>query len=138
MGCIATFWIATLAAELVASPGAVLAVKRFVVQGLFVLVPALAIAGASGFSLSARRAGTLATRKARRMRVIAANGLLVLVPAALFLRHKAGLGAFDAAFIAVQLLELLAGGVNLGLMALNARDGLRLSGRLGTARPGAA
>ena len=64
------------------------------------------------------------------MPVIAANGLLILVPAAVVLDQWAAAGAFDARFYVVQAVELLAGGTNLTLMGLNMRDGLRLSGRL--------
>ena len=133
LACIATFWISSLVSEVFLPLEAVVAVKRFVVHGLWVLVPALAMTGASGFSLARSRQGSLVERKLARMRVIAANGLLVLVPCALFLRYKAEVGAFDPAFIAVQALELAAGLANLWLMGLNARDGLRLSGRLAQA-----
>ena len=70
--------------------------------------------------------------KLKRMRLIAANGILVLVPSVLFLAWKAGHGEFDAAFIAVQLVEFAAGSLNLALMGLNIRDGLRLIARLRT------
>jgi hypothetical protein len=63
------------------------------------------------------------------MPVIAGNGLLILVPAALVLDRWAAAGAFDARFYVVQAVELLAGGTNLTLMGLDMRDGLRLSGR---------
>jgi len=43
---------------------------------------------------------------------------------------RAAAGTFDATFYLVQGLELLAGATNLGLMGLNIRDGLRMSGRL--------
>jgi hypothetical protein len=59
--------------------------------------------------------------------LIAANGILVLVPAVLFLAWKAGNGEFDAAFVAVQIVEFAAGSFNLALMGLNIRDGFRLS-----------
>jgi hypothetical protein len=72
----------------------------------------------------------LAAGKLRRMKIIAANGLLVLVPSALFLNWRASAGDFGAAYFAVQLIEFAAGGVNLALLGLNMRDGLRLSGRL--------
>jgi hypothetical protein len=67
------------------------------------------------------------------MPLIAANGILVLIPAALFLAYKAGEGDFDAAFNAVQALELTAGAVNITLLGLNMRDGLKL--RKGRLRP---
>lgn len=68
------------------------------------------------------------------MPIIAANGIMILIPSALFLSYRATSGAFDAMFYAVQALELLAGAVNLTLIAMNMRDGLKLSGRLGKRR----
>ena len=93
---------------------------------MFVLVPAMAIAGASGFSLGKGWRSPPCMRKKRRMKIIAANGILVLVPSAIFLANKAGAGQFDAAFVAVQAIELIAGAVNITLLSLNMRDGLAL------------
>lgn len=42
---------------------------------------------------------------------------------------------FDSRFYLVQGLELLTGALNLTLMGLNIRDGLRLSGRLRHNKP---
>ena len=56
--------------------------------------------------------------------------MLVLIPSALFLAWKASAGAFDAAFYAVQAVELIAGAVNVTLLSLNMRDGLRMTRRL--------
>jgi hypothetical protein len=64
------------------------------------------------------------------MRLIAGNGVLVLVPAVLFLAWKAAQSEFDAAFIIVQVVEFAAGSFNLVLMGLNIRDGLRMTRRL--------
>ena len=63
------------------------------------------------------------------MPFIAANGVLILVPCAIFLNRSAVAGTFDTTFYLVQGLEFLAGATNLGLMGLNIRDGLRMSGR---------
>jgi hypothetical protein len=63
------------------------------------------------------------------MPFIAGNGILVLIPSALFLAAKAGSGAFDPTFYAVQSIELLAGAANIVLLGLNMRDGLRMKGR---------
>jgi hypothetical protein len=101
-----------------------------VAPGLFVLVPAIAATGGSGFVLSRGWQSPVVVRKKRRMRLIAANGLLILVPAAIVLHRLAAAGAFDTRFYVVQAVELLGGGTNLTLMGLNVRDGLRLSGRL--------
>jgi Na+/H+ antiporter NhaA len=99
--------------------------------GLFVLVPAIAATGGSGFFMSKSRQGQLVETKKKRMPFIAANGLLVLIPCAIFLNRWAAAGAFDNTFYVVQAFELLAGAVNLTLMGLNIRDGLKMSGRFG-------
>jgi hypothetical protein len=62
--------------------------------------------------------------------LIAANWLLILIPAALFLAYKARIGEFDTAFYSVQAIELNAGAANIVLLALNMRVGLRTTGRL--------
>jgi hypothetical protein len=93
-------------------------------------VPFLAATGGSGFALSKTRNGPLVDQKKKRMPVIAANGLLVMIPAAIFLNSKAAAGEFDAMFYSVQVVELIVGVVQLILMGMNFRDGLRLAGKL--------
>ncbi|WP_247710865.1 hypothetical protein [Qipengyuania aestuarii] len=127
---IASFWLSTLISELSGSTEAVVAVKTAIPWGFLLLIPALAVVGGTGFSLTGGRAKGLAATKLKRMPVIAANGLLILVPSALFLAWKATAGEFDAAFYAVQAIELVAGAANLVLLGLNMRDGLRMTGRL--------
>lgn len=131
---IATFWLSTVASELFGSREAIVAVKSAIPWGFLILIPALAAAGGSGFKLTGGRRAGLTEVKAKRMQLIAANGLLVLIPSALFLASKASAGAFDTSFYAVQALELLAGATNLTLLGFNMRDGLRLTGKL--SRPG--
>ncbi len=123
---ICVFWTATAMSELFGDAVAVSAVKNGILAGMFVLIPAMAIAGASGFSLGKGWRSPAVMRKKRRMKIIAANGILVLVPSAIFLANKAGAGQFDAAFVAVQVIELIAGAVNITLLSLNMRDGLAL------------
>jgi hypothetical protein len=133
---IALFFSSTVVVEAVGGHPAVARVKSLiVVPGLVVLVPAIAVTGGTGFVLARGWQGSLVARKKRRMPVIAANGLLILVPAAIVLDRWAATGAFDTRFYVVQAIELLAGGTNLALMGLNLRDGLRLSGRLGPSSP---
>ncbi len=128
---VATFFISTLLVELFGSHEAVAYVKNLIVfPGLFILVPALMATGGSGFALSKSRSGRLVEAKKKRMPFIAANGLVVLVPSAIFLDRWASAGVFDASFYWVQGAELLAGSVNLMLMGMNIRDGLKMSGRL--------
>ena len=127
--CIATFFSATIIAELFGSYSTIATVKALIVMpGLFILIPAIAATGGSGFALGKARKGRLLSAKQRRMRLIAANGVLILLPAAIILSHRASSGLFDTTFYWVQGLELVAGAVNLTLMGMNTRDGLRLSG----------
>lgn len=134
---IASFWLATVAAEIWGSAATVAAVKTAIPWGFLLLVPALAATGGSGMALAqggqaregqagGARSG-LAARKRRRMAIIAANGMLVLIPSALFLAARAGAGRFDTGFVLVQAIELVAGAVNLTLLCLNLRDGIRMA-----------
>ena len=77
LACIATFWVSTLVSELFLSETSIVTVKSGILWAMLVLIPAMATAGASGFALSRGRKGRLVDVKMRRMRVIAANGLLV-------------------------------------------------------------
>ncbi|MBK1690329.1 hypothetical protein [Rubrivivax gelatinosus] len=128
--CIASFFVATVAAELFGTPQTVATVKALIVTpGLWILLPAMAALGASGFALGRSRHGRLVDAKRRRMPIVAANGLLVLLPCAIVLARWAAAGRFDAGFYAVQALELAAGATNLALMFASLRDGLQLAGR---------
>ena len=131
---IATFLTATLFSELFGSAATVAEVKTAIAWGLLLLVPAVALTGGSGVIRAKGRRSGLVGVKLKRMRIIAGNGVVVLVPAALFLAWKALSGQFDAAFYAVQALELAAGATNLALLGLSMRDGLKMTGRLRPAR----
>jgi hypothetical protein len=124
---ILTFWISTVATEMFGSVDAITAVKQTIPWGFLILVPALAITGASGFRMAGNSSEPRIASKKRRMPFIAGNGLLILIPAALYLAMLASRAEFDNLFYIVQAIELFAGAVNLTLMALNIRDGLRLA-----------
>lgn len=131
--CIATFFLSTILTETLGSHAAVAQLKSLIVTpGLWIMVPLMAAAGGSGLFLARSRKGRLVEAKTKRMPFIAANGLLVLVPCAIVLNRWATAGSFDSAFYLVQAIELVAGAVNLALMGLNARDGLRMAGHLRT------
>lgn len=128
--CIATFFSATIFVELFGSGESIATLKSLIVwPGLFILVPSIALTGISGFVLAKSRSGKLVQQKKKRMPFIAANGILVLIPCAIFLDRWASVGAFDTHFYIVQGVELLAGAINLILMGMNMRDGFRMSGR---------
>ena len=129
MALIASFWTATVATELFAGHETIALVKTLVLYGMVLLVPAMAAAGATGASLGRGWRLPQVARKSTQMKWIAANGLLILVPSAVFLALRTGAGQFDTAFYAVQGLELVAGATNLTLLILNMRDGRALGRR---------
>lgn len=124
---IVTFWSSTIAAEAFGSVAMVASVKAAILWGMLLLIPAMAAVGGTGFRLGDKSTAPVIARKRRRMPVIALNGLFILVPAAFFLAARAGAGRFDAAFYAVQGLELVAGAINIMLMSLNIRDGFAMT-----------
>lgn len=65
-------------------------------------------------------------RKKKRMPIIALNGLLILLPCAIYLNVLASQGLFNQLFYLIQGVELIAGSINLTLMALNIRDVLNM------------
>ena len=127
---IGTFWLSTVFSELVGSQSTIAAVKTAIPWGFLLLIPAIAIAGGSGFALAKGHRGGFIGGKVKRMPLLAANGLLILIPSALYLSFKANAASFDAAFYTVQAIELLAGAANITLLGLNMRDGLKMKGRL--------
>lgn len=124
---IAALWVATAVSEIFLTHSVVIAVKSGVPYGVALLIPVMATAGATGLRLAKGRRGRVLGAKVRRMPIVAANGVLILIPAAFYLAAKAQAGSFDATFYAVQALELAAGAANLTLLALNIRDGRRMT-----------
>jgi len=128
--CIASFFSATIFVELLGTADSIATVKSLIVwPGLFILIPAIALTGGSGFALAKTRNGKLVEQKKKRMPIIGANGILVLIPCAIFLDRWASVGTYDTTFYIVQGIELVAGSINLTLMGMNIRDGLKMSGR---------
>lgn len=128
--CILTFFTSTIVVELFGTEQAIATVKSLIVMpGLFILIPAIAAAGATGMSMSTPKSQGLVGSKRKRMPFIGANGLLILMPAAIVLDQWASTGRFDTTFYQLQSLEMLAGGINLTLMILNIRDARKLTGK---------
>lgn len=123
---VSAFWLSTVTVEVLGDAAAITMVKACVLAGMAMLIPAMIVAGASGFSLGRGWKSPAVAAKKRRMRIIAANGLLVLVPSAFLLFSFAEAGRFDTLFTIVQAVEMIAGAVNIALLSLNMRDGLSL------------
>ncbi|WP_280263248.1 hypothetical protein [Nocardia wallacei] len=129
-----TFWISTVTTELTGSLHLITVVKQAIPWGFLLLVPALVTTGATGFAMAGPTTDARILTKKRRMPIIGAIGLLVLVPSALYLDQLATRAEFGGTFYLVQAIELCAGAVNITLLALNFRDGLRLRRRAGPRR----
>ncbi|HYW14226.1 MAG TPA: hypothetical protein VE871_19830 [Longimicrobium sp.] len=121
---ITTFFLSSLVAEIAGDRQAIVLVKTTIAYALFGLVPVMAIAGASGKRLAGPSRAPVIVRKMRRMKLVALNAAVVLIPCAITLYWMASHGRFGGEFAAVQGMELVAGAVNVVLLGLNLRDGL--------------
>ena len=127
MVLIALFWTSTVVTEISGDVMLIVMAKRMVLYAMPFLVLAMAATGGSGMKLAGSSRAPVIVRKKKRMAVIAANGIGVLVPSAVFLAWRAASGTFDVWFYAVQALELTAGAVNFTLLVANARTGRRMT-----------
>lgn len=125
----------TLVTEILGEATAIMQVKALILAGLVVLIPSLIAAAMSGRVLAGANPRGLAATKLKRMKIAASTGVLLLIPAAIFLSAKAAAGEHDAAFWIVQLVEFAAGAVNATLLGLNLRDGMRMTRRLSGSHP---
>ena len=130
LAIILAFWLSTALTEISGSSEAIRTVKLAIPWGFLVLAPALAVTGFSGFRMGAKWKHPLVAAKKKRMPLIALNGLLILVPCALVLRHFALSNDYGGVFYAVQALELCAGALNITLLAKSFRNGLQLKRRV--------
>lgn len=124
-----SFWLSTVVSEASGDHALVATVKTVILYAMALLIPAMAMVGASGMVMGTRSSDPAVARKRQRMPLIAANGLLVLVPSAVFLQARAVAGDFSNDFILVQGLELMAGAMNILLLYLNMKDGLEIAAR---------
>ena len=128
--CVLTFVTSTALSELLGSPATVAAVKGYIFMGMFLLLPMLVGAGASGVSLLGKRTDSLALVKQKRGPIAFMTSLFVLLPSAYFLSSRAAEGTFDTWFYGAQVVELAASCVCLVMIGSNIRDGLALRGRI--------
>ncbi len=123
---ILTFFTSTLLVELFGDHQAILMTKTYISYAIWMLIPMMAVTGITGAKLAPNVHSGPIGKKKKRMPFIAINGLLILVPAAIYLQYLASIGQFDAVFYVIQTVELLAGLTNVILMSLNIRDGLQM------------
>ncbi|SFI61368.1 hypothetical protein [Celeribacter neptunius] len=126
---IAGFWTATVTTLLIGDKYLIAMVKLTIAWGLLGVIPMLLLAGLSGNRLARAMRGPVIAAKQRRMKIIAINGVVFLVPSALTLLPLAMQGQGGLVYYGIQLIELAAGATNITLLALNMRDGMRLARR---------
>lgn len=126
---IASFWIATVSTLILGDKNLILMVKIIIAWSLCGLIPMLILAGASGARLARFMHGPLIATKQKRMKIIAFNGVVILVPASIALVPLAMQGQGGPFYWAIEIAELAAGATNVTLLGLNMRDGIRLSRR---------
>lgn len=124
---ISIFFISSIVSELIGDQALIITVKTYIFYAIWFVIPAMAIAGGTGHKLAPKAKSGVIGKKKSRMPFIAANGILVLTPAAIYLKMLAESGSFGTTFYIVQGIELFAGFTNISLMSLNLRDGLSIS-----------
>src|ERR1700680_1881685 len=132
---ITTFLVSSGVTELTGGAGDIRTLRHAILLGLPLLIACLVTAGLTGRRLAGGSRSAVVRRKQRRLQAAAAAGLLVLVPCALILNHLATASATGGAFTALEITESVFGTVNLSLLALNFRDGRRMTRHRRTARP---
>ena len=132
---IAAFLLSSGVNELIGGAGDIRVLRHAILLGLPLLIACLATAGLTGQRLAGGSRSAIVRRKQRRLQAAAAAGLLVLVPCALILNHLATAPTTGGAFTALEITESVFGTVNLSLLALNFRDGRRMTRHRRTARP---
>lgn len=95
--------------------------------GLPVLIGCLVTAALSGRHLARNSRAAVIRRKQRRMRIVAAAGIVVLVPCALILDDLTASVSVGGVVTALEIAEMLVGALNLTLLVLNFRDGRGLT-----------
>jgi hypothetical protein len=124
-----SFLSVTTYAELSHNATLIYKAKRFVVLAIPFMLLFMPLSALSGKKMAGNSKNSIIKRKNRRLRFIAANGA-ILVTLAIWLYLKAAGRHFDMGFWILQGLELALGLLNIVLLSLMARDGMKLSGRI--------
>jgi hypothetical protein len=103
----------------------------FTVPLLLVIMPTL---GISGNKLTGKSRNPIVLAKKKRMKLIFINGMM-LIGLAAFLYYRSLHQGIDNVFLIFQIAEFAFGIINLFLISMNIKDGLRLSGRLKEVKP---
>lgn len=125
---IVTFFSLSLIAEIKGDIQFIKSVKTFILYALPVMIIAMPMLKITGDILAGRSSNATVLTKKRRMKLMNINGVC-LVSLAVFLYYRSHYHTIDLPFLVAQIAEFVFGLGNLTLIALNARSGLRLSGK---------
>lgn len=124
--CITLFFSATVVSEVLGNYENIAIVKKLILfPGLFILIPFIVATGISGSIMTKSKKG-IVTKKKKRMILITFNGIFILIPCAIVLNYLASRMFFNQTFYIIQIIELLAGLINIILMILNIKDGIKI------------
>ena len=126
---ISSFFSFSLIAELMGDKPFIRQVKTGILYCLPILLVVMPVLAVSGKKLAGNSKNPMVTNKMKRMKRIAFNGVL-LVSLAIYLYYHAVYKTIDRTFLYIQIMELIIGALNLGLIGKNIHSGLQLSGRL--------
>jgi len=126
---ITSFLTSTIIADLFATPQQIAHVKSTILMFIPGLILAMMVTGISAKKLYPGVMKGALKIKETRMKIAAINGVIVLLPAAIVLARWSALGQFDGLYWTVQILEIIAGMINLTMIGLNIRDGIRLGAK---------
>ncbi|MGF1760769.1 hypothetical protein L4D76_23170 [Photobacterium sagamiensis] len=121
---IISFFTSSVLVDVFGDHVAIAQVKQTILYSVGLLVLAMMTTGISANQLYRGKMKGVFAVKQKRMKIAAANGVLILIPAAVVLARWSGTGQFDSLYWTVQGLELIAGATNATLLGLNIRDGI--------------
>jgi len=125
---IGSFFCFSLIAEITGKDLFIQQVKAGILYCLPILLVAMPMLAISGKKLAGNSNSPVVATKTKRMKLIAFNGL-ILISLAIYLYYHATFKTIDKTFLYFQIGELLIGALNLGLIVLNIKSGLKLSGK---------
>lgn len=131
---ITTFLVSSAVTDLIGGAGDIRVLRHGILLGLPLLIGCLVTAALTGRRLAGGFRPAVVRRKQRRLQAVAAAGILVLVPCALILNHLAAAPP-SWVFHSLEITEISVGTLNLSLLALNFRDGRRMTRHRRSAQP---
>ncbi|MBK7057593.1 MAG: hypothetical protein KBF99_07955 [Leptospiraceae bacterium] len=118
------FQVLTISSEFSGDFNRIITAKQIIAWLIPFLVITLIGTGISGRKLAGKSTNILIIRKQSRMKFIAANGILILLPSAYILLYLSKIQPVTNLFWILQTLEISSGLINLTLLILNAKDGI--------------